>query len=58
LLPFTAIVLALSRWAGGLIKHHGAKRPLTIGPVITATVFVLFTLRISVGATGQPTSRP
>jgi len=44
LLPFTAIMFALSRWAGGLVTRYGAKRPLTIGPVITAAGFVLFTL--------------
>ena len=44
LLPFTAIMFALSRWAGGLVTRYGAKRPLTIGPVIASAGFVLFTL--------------
>ncbi len=43
-LPFTIIVFALSRWAGGLVPRFGAKRPLIIGPLIVAVGFVLFAL--------------
>ena len=42
LLPFTAIMFGLSRWAGGLVGRYGARLPLTIGPVITAAGFLLF----------------
>ncbi len=41
LLPFIAIMFALSRWAGGLIQRSGAKLPLTIGPTIAACGFAL-----------------
>src|SRR5256714_5779460 len=51
LLPFTAIMFALSRWAGGLVTLYGAKRPLTIGPVITGAGFVPVTLP-GIGGTG------
>ena len=35
-LPFTVIMAALSRWAGGLFDRFGARLPLTIGPTIAA----------------------
>lgn len=42
MLPFTVIVFALSRWAGGLIRRYGAKLPLVVGPIIVAGGFALF----------------
>jgi EmrB/QacA subfamily drug resistance transporter len=35
-LPFTIIMAALSRWAGGLLDRFGARLPLVIGPAIAA----------------------
>lgn len=43
LLPFIGIMFALSRWAGGLVDRFGSKLPLTIGPVIAAIGFAMFT---------------
>ncbi len=42
LLPFVAIMFALSRWAGWLVDRMGAKIPLVIGPAIAAAGFALF----------------
>jgi EmrB/QacA subfamily drug resistance transporter len=42
LLPFTIIVFALSRWAGGLVPRVGARLPLVVGPLIVAVGFLLF----------------
>jgi EmrB/QacA subfamily drug resistance transporter len=42
LLPFTAIVFLLSRWAGGLVQRVGARPPLIVGPIIVAAGFCLF----------------
>jgi EmrB/QacA subfamily drug resistance transporter len=41
LLPFIAIMFALSRWAGKLVDRFGAKRPLVIGPTIAGLGFAL-----------------
>lgn len=43
LLPFIAIMFALSRWAGTLVDVFGPKLPLVMGPVIAAAGFGLFT---------------
>jgi EmrB/QacA subfamily drug resistance transporter len=43
-LPFTLIMGGLSRWSGGLSRRYGARRPLTIGPVIVAAGSALFAL--------------
>src|SRR5690606_33293867 len=42
LLPFSLIMGGLSRWAGGLVERYGARKPLIIGPSITAAGLVLF----------------
>jgi EmrB/QacA subfamily drug resistance transporter len=41
-LPLIFILFFLSRWAGGLVAHYGAKLPLVIGPIIAALGFLLF----------------
>src|SRR5207237_1644613 len=41
LLPFIAVMFALSRWAGGLLDRHGARLPLSIGPVVAGLGFAL-----------------
>jgi EmrB/QacA subfamily drug resistance transporter len=44
LLPFIVIMFSLSRWSGGLVDRFGPRLPLTIGPIVAATGFALFTL--------------
>jgi MFS family permease len=44
LLPFVAILFFLSRWAGGLVDRHGARKPLIVGPLISAAGFALLML--------------
>ncbi|MEU4292960.1 MFS transporter [Kribbella sp. NPDC026596] len=49
LLPMTALMLALSGYAGGLSDRIGAQLPMTIGPVLMAAGFLLM-LRIQPGS--------
>jgi EmrB/QacA subfamily drug resistance transporter len=44
LLPFVAILFALSRWAGQLVKRVGARIPLVAGPLVAGAGFALFAL--------------
>ncbi len=44
MLPFAIILTLMSRWAGGLVDKYGPRLPLTVGPIITGTGFILFTL--------------
>ncbi len=41
-LPLSLIMGVLSRWSGGLIERHGARRLLMVGPAIAAVGFALF----------------
>ncbi|MCI0619271.1 MFS transporter, partial [bacterium] len=43
-LPFIILMFVLSRWSGGLVQRYGGRLPLTIGPLIVAVAFVLFTI--------------
>lgn len=41
-LPLILILFFLSRWAGGLVAHYGAKLPLLMGSLVAALGFLLF----------------
>ena len=43
-LPMVLLMFLLSRWAGGLVGRYGPRRPLIIGPIVTAGGLVLFAL--------------
>ncbi len=49
LLPMTALMLALSGYAGGLSERIGARIPMTVGPLLMAGGFLLM-LRIKPGS--------
>lgn len=42
LLPFILLMFALSPWSGGLVSRYGARLPLIVGPLITASGYALF----------------
>jgi MFS family permease len=49
-LPFTIIMAALSRWAGGLLDQFGARLPLMIGPAIAALGMGVMGLTVANGS--------
>ncbi|HTJ23459.1 MAG TPA: MFS transporter [Gemmatimonadaceae bacterium] len=42
LLPFIALMFALSRWSGDLVRRFGARLPLVVGPLVAGVGFALF----------------
>jgi MFS family permease len=44
LLPFVVIMVALSRWSGGLVARIGARTPLVFGGILAALGFLAFAL--------------
>jgi EmrB/QacA subfamily drug resistance transporter len=43
-LPAILLLFLLSRWSGGLVTRYGPRPPLIVGPLITATGFILFAI--------------
>ena len=52
-LPFTILMVALSRWAGGLLDRYGARLPLIVGPTIAAFGIALLGVIVPHGAYWQ-----
>jgi EmrB/QacA subfamily drug resistance transporter len=44
LLPFVAILVAASRWSGGLVARVGARTPLLFGALLAACGFIAYAL--------------
>lgn len=40
-IPLLIILFLLSRWSGSIVDRYGAKKPLVIGPLITAVGYIL-----------------
>lgn len=51
LLPFSILLIVMSRWAGGLVDRYGPRLPLIVGPVIVGVAFIALSLP---GQTGGP----
>jgi EmrB/QacA subfamily drug resistance transporter len=49
-LPFILLMFVLSRWSGGLVKRYGPRRPLIIGPLMTASGFGLLAITSAGGS--------
>lgn len=43
-LPLLVLLVALSRWAGGLVDRHGPRWPVTVGTALGAVGFVMLAL--------------
>jgi EmrB/QacA subfamily drug resistance transporter len=50
LLPFIAIMVAASRWSGGLVARFGARTPLLFGGILAGIGFVAYALPGSDGS--------
>lgn len=48
MLPLILLMFTLSHWSGGLVARYGPRGPLTIGPMVASSGFILFA-RASVG---------
>lgn len=43
-LPFILLMFTLSRWSGGLVARYGARKPLIVGPLLSAIGLGMFAL--------------
>jgi EmrB/QacA subfamily drug resistance transporter len=41
-LPFILLMFTLSRWSGGLVARHGARKPLIVGSLVSALGLAMF----------------
>lgn len=43
-LPLLAVLFLLSRWSGSIVDKYGAKRPLIIGPLVSAAGYIMLSV--------------